>query len=128
MDSIQTFKHLFTPPSSIEAENVFSYNMTSVTCASIAYAATQVRFNLILIHILILFYSNCLKARFALSSSSVFSRRNATTDSEHFYNSLVTMLLDPEESHEVNSLLNWWKWLVIFIGIYKHLTLNIASV
>ena len=48
---LQTFKHIFTSPSSVEREakatrsgNARIHGMTSVTCASIAYAATQVRF------------------------------------------------------------------------------------
>ncbi|KJA13336.1 hypothetical protein HYPSUDRAFT_151695 [Hypholoma sublateritium FD-334 SS-4] len=92
---VKTFKHIFTSPSSVEREakatrsgNARIHGMTSVTHASIAYAATQ--------------------ARFALSSSSVFSRSDTTTDSEHFYSSVVDVLQDPDESHEVNVLLTWW--------------------
>ncbi|KAG1888047.1 uncharacterized protein F5891DRAFT_1199334 [Suillus fuscotomentosus] len=49
-----------------------------------------------------------LKVRFALSSSSVFSRTDTTTDSETFYHSLLDLLEDPEESQEVDELLTWW--------------------
>ncbi|KAG2740827.1 hypothetical protein P692DRAFT_201842410 [Suillus brevipes Sb2] len=46
--------------------------------------------------------------RFALSSSSVFSRTDTTTDSETFYHSLLDLLGDPDESKEVDELLTWW--------------------
>ncbi len=49
-----------------------------------------------------------LKARFALSSSSVFSRTDTATDSERFYNSILEILEDPDEAVEVNALLTWW--------------------
>ncbi|KAG1892479.1 hypothetical protein F4604DRAFT_1551645, partial [Suillus subluteus] len=62
--------------------------MNSATIASIAYVATQVRF--------------------ALTSSSVFSRTDTTTDSEMFYHSLLDLLEDPDESKEVDELLMWW--------------------
>ncbi|KAG2738549.1 hypothetical protein P692DRAFT_20758318 [Suillus brevipes Sb2] len=89
------YKHVFTSPSSVEKEpkatqsrNACLHGMTCVTIASISYIATQVRF--------------------ALSSSSVFSRTNTTTDSETFYHSLLDLLEDPEECQEVNELLTWW--------------------
>ena len=51
--------------------------------------------------------------RFALSSSSVFSRSDTVTDSERFYNSLLEILDDPAEKIEVEALLNWWnQWVV----------------
>ncbi|KAG1901254.1 uncharacterized protein F5891DRAFT_950795 [Suillus fuscotomentosus] len=62
--------------------------MNRVTVASIAYIATQVRF--------------------ALSSSSVFSRTDTSTDSETFYHSLLDLFEDPDESKEVDELLTWW--------------------
>ncbi|KAG2108986.1 uncharacterized protein F5147DRAFT_745644 [Suillus discolor] len=46
--------------------------------------------------------------RFALSSSSVFSRTDTATDSETFYHSLLDLLEDPDESREVDELLMWW--------------------
>ncbi|KAG1888622.1 hypothetical protein F4604DRAFT_1877202 [Suillus subluteus] len=89
------YKHVFTSPSSVDREpkamwssNARLHGMNSVTMASIAYIATQVRF--------------------ALSSSSVFSRTDTTTDSETFYHSLLNLLEDPEESKEVDKLLTWW--------------------
>ncbi|KAG1738456.1 hypothetical protein EDD22DRAFT_982306 [Suillus occidentalis] len=78
------YKHVFTSPSSVNKEP----KAISVTIASMAYIATQVRF--------------------ALSSSSVFSRTNTTTDSETFYHSLLDLFEDPNESAEVNELLTWW--------------------
>jgi hypothetical protein len=61
---------------------------------------------------MILFWSSSVdirvKVRFALSSSSVFSRTDTTTDSETFYHSLLDLLEDPEESKEVDELLTWW--------------------
>ncbi|KAG1737726.1 hypothetical protein EDB19DRAFT_1636705 [Suillus lakei] len=87
--------HVITSPSSVKREpkamwsgNARLHGMTSITIASIAYIATQVRF--------------------ALSSSSVFSRTNTTTDSEMFYHSLLDLLEDPEESKEVDELMTWW--------------------
>ncbi|KAG2093353.1 uncharacterized protein F5147DRAFT_747948 [Suillus discolor] len=89
------YKHVFTSPSSIDKEpkatqsgNARLHGMNSVTIASIAYVATQVRF--------------------AISSSSVFSRTHTTTDSETFYHSLLDLFEDPEESKEVDDLLTWW--------------------
>ncbi|KAG1764151.1 hypothetical protein EDD22DRAFT_979141 [Suillus occidentalis] len=89
------YKHVFTSPSSVEKEpkatrsgNARLHGMICVTIASISYIATQVRF--------------------ALSSSSVFSRTDTTTDSETFYHSLLDLLEDPEECQEVNELLTWW--------------------
>ncbi|KAG1891589.1 uncharacterized protein F5891DRAFT_1211295 [Suillus fuscotomentosus] len=89
------YKHVFTSPSSVDKEpkatrsgNARLHGMNSVTIASIAYVATQVRF--------------------AISSSSVFSRTDTTTDSETFYHSLLDLFEDPEESKEVDDLLTWW--------------------
>ncbi|KAG1754733.1 uncharacterized protein EDB91DRAFT_1233614 [Suillus paluster] len=89
------YKHIFTSPSSVDKEpkatrssNARLHGMKSVTIASIAYIATQVRF--------------------ALSSSSVFSRTDTTTDSETFYHSLLDLLEDPDKSEEVEELLTWW--------------------
>jgi hypothetical protein len=79
--------------------------MTRVTPASIAYIATQVR-NL---NVLIIF-ANALvwQVRFALSSSSVFSRTDMATDSERFYNSVLLYFEDVDEKEEVDKLLGWW--------------------
>ncbi|KAG1887687.1 hypothetical protein F4604DRAFT_1877518 [Suillus subluteus] len=92
---IYAYKHVFTSPSSVDREpkatrsgNARLHGMNSVTIASMAYIATQVRF--------------------ALSSSSVFSRTDTTTDSETFYHSLLDLLEDPEECKEVDELLTWW--------------------
>ena len=79
--------------------------MTRVTPASIAYVATQVytaspsmsSTSLVL-----------LQTRFALSSSSVFSRTDTSTDSERFYNSVLELFDDVEEREEVDELLVWW--------------------
>lgn len=54
----------------------------------------------------------CFKARFALSSSRVFNRTNTVTDSEKFYNSVLEVLEDPDETKEVDALLAWWnRWV-----------------
>ncbi|KAG1791016.1 uncharacterized protein HD556DRAFT_1241238 [Suillus plorans] len=89
------YKHVFTSPSSVDREpkatrsgNAHLHGMNSVTVASIAYIATQVRF--------------------ALTSLSVFSRTDTATNSETFYHSLLDLLEDPEESKEVDELLVWW--------------------
>ncbi|KAG2753257.1 hypothetical protein P692DRAFT_201706212, partial [Suillus brevipes Sb2] len=75
-------------PKATRSGNARLHGMTSVTIGSIAYIATQVRF--------------------ALSSSSVFSRTDTTTDSETFYHSLLDLLEDPEESKEIDELILWW--------------------
>jgi hypothetical protein len=49
-----------------------------------------------------------LQARFSLSSSAVFSRTDLTTDSERFYNSVLTIFEDIEEREEVADLIVWW--------------------
>ncbi|KAI0055415.1 hypothetical protein BV25DRAFT_1815634 [Artomyces pyxidatus] len=92
---VKAFKHIFTSPSSVEKEptatragNARIHGMTRVTPASIAYVATQVRF--------------------ALSSSSIFSRTDTVTDSERFYNSVLELFEDPDEQNEVDDLLVWW--------------------
>ncbi|KJA13355.1 hypothetical protein HYPSUDRAFT_151676 [Hypholoma sublateritium FD-334 SS-4] len=97
---VKTYKHIFTSPSSVEREakatrsrNACIHGMTRVTPASIAYAATQ--------------------ARFALSSSSVFSRTDTVTDSERFYNSVLELLEDPDETKEIDSLIAWWNCQVL---------------
>ncbi|KAG2039792.1 hypothetical protein BDR03DRAFT_933075 [Suillus americanus] len=89
------FKHVFTSPSSVDKEpkatrsgNAYLHGMKSVTKGSLAYVATQVRF--------------------ALSSSSVFSRTDTVTDSENFYHSILDILEDPDESEEVVDLMTWW--------------------
>ncbi|KAG1856000.1 hypothetical protein DFJ58DRAFT_716109 [Suillus subalutaceus] len=89
------YKHVFTSPSSVDKDpkatrsgNARLHGMSCVTIASIAYIATQVRF--------------------ALSSSSVFSRSDTSTDSETFYHSLLDLFEDPDESKEVDELLIWW--------------------
>lgn len=52
-----------------------------------------------------------LKVRFALCSSSTFSRTDSATDSETFYNSILDLLRDVQEKEEVQDLLNWWnRW------------------
>ncbi|KAG1862623.1 hypothetical protein F4604DRAFT_1882268 [Suillus subluteus] len=92
---VSAYKHVFTSPSSVDKEpkatrsgNARLHGMNAVTIASISYIATQVRF--------------------ALSSSSVFSRTDTTTDSETFYHSLLDLFEDPDECNEVDELLTWW--------------------
>ncbi|KAG2142776.1 uncharacterized protein EDB93DRAFT_1088748 [Suillus bovinus] len=89
------YKHVFMSPSSVDREpkatqsrNACLHGMNSATVASIAYIATQVRF--------------------ALTSSSVFSRTDTATNSETFYHSLLDLLEDLEELKEVDELLVWW--------------------
>ncbi|KAF8329620.1 hypothetical protein F5887DRAFT_896688, partial [Amanita rubescens] len=93
---VWAFKHIFTSPSSVEKENKATrsgnariHGMTRVTTASLAYVATQ-------------------QFRFALSSTSVFSRSDTSTDSERFYESVWDFLNDPDERNEVTDLLSWW--------------------
>ncbi|TFK18258.1 hypothetical protein FA15DRAFT_683331 [Coprinopsis marcescibilis] len=92
---VKAYKHIFTSPSSVGIEpkatrsgNARIHGMSSVTRASVAYVATQVRF--------------------ALCDTNVFSRTDKETDSETFYVLLLELLEDPEEQGEVKELLLWW--------------------
>lgn len=108
----QTFKHIFTSPSSAEQEakatrsgNARIHGMTRVTYGSLAYVATQAR--------QITFYmshhlNRILQARFALTSSPTFTRSDTVTDSERFYSSILDYLEDPDEQDEVDGLMVWW--------------------
>ena len=44
----------------------------------------------------------------------MFCRSDTSTDSERFYVSVLDFLDDPEEKDEVDDLLNWWNWYVIY--------------
>ncbi|KAH6897576.1 hypothetical protein BKA70DRAFT_1116126 [Coprinopsis sp. MPI-PUGE-AT-0042] len=103
---IKAFKHVFTSPSSVDMDtsratrssNSRIHGMKSVTVASIAYIATQVRFS--------------------LTASPIFSRNDLQTDSERFYNSILNLLEDPEELAEVKQLLSWWdRYVLLLIAI-----------
>lgn len=48
------------------------------------------------------------QVRFALSSTSIFSRTDRETDSKTFYTSVLELLEDPEEQDEVKPLMLWW--------------------
>jgi hypothetical protein len=111
---MQAYKHIFTSPSSAEKEpratragNARIHGMTKVTLPSIAYVCTQVRFSVFPLPALLL-VSHRLQVRFALSSSPVFSRTDTVMDSERFYNSVLDLFEDPEETQEVNDLQTWW--------------------
>ncbi|KAG2114912.1 hypothetical protein BD769DRAFT_1629976 [Suillus cothurnatus] len=75
-------------PKAMRSGNAYLHGMKSVTKASLAYIATQVRFS--------------------LSSSSVFSRTDTITDSDNFYHSILDLLEDPDENEEVADLMMWW--------------------
>ncbi|EGO02678.1 hypothetical protein SERLA73DRAFT_47713 [Serpula lacrymans var. lacrymans S7.3] len=62
--------------------------MIKATSASIAYAATQVRF--------------------ALTFLPVFMKSDTVTDSESFYNSILNLFDDLDKIEEVLELLIWW--------------------
>jgi hypothetical protein len=49
-----------------------------------------------------------LQARFALTSSAVFSRTDTVTDSERFYQSILELFDDIDEQEELRDLLVWW--------------------
>jgi hypothetical protein len=111
---MQAYKHIFTSPSSVDKENRATrsgnariHGMTCVTPASIAYIATQVPIVLFSSHSMFPPY-DLLQARFALSSSAVFSRTDTTTDSERFYNNILDLFEDVEEREEVEDLIVWW--------------------
>ncbi|KAG1828224.1 hypothetical protein EV424DRAFT_1471278 [Suillus variegatus] len=89
------YKHVFTSPSSVDkgpkatrSGNAHLHGMKCVTKGSLAYIATQIRF--------------------AISSSSIFSRTDTVTDSENFYHSILDLLEDPDETKEVIDLMTWW--------------------
>ncbi|KAG2138538.1 hypothetical protein DEU56DRAFT_912402 [Suillus clintonianus] len=81
------YKHVFTSPSSVDKEPKATFVEYHPSAAALDVP---------------------LKVRFALSSSSVFSRTDTVTDSETFYHSLLDLLEDPEECKEVDELLTWW--------------------
>ncbi|TEB03971.1 hypothetical protein FA13DRAFT_1723520 [Coprinellus micaceus] len=103
---VMAYKHIFTSPSSVHggaskatrSSNARIHGMTSVTVASLAYVATQVRF--------------------ALSDSPSFCRTDLITDSEYFYNLVVDLLEDENERTEVGDLLQWWNQTTDFRQIF----------
>lgn len=115
----QGFKHVFTSPSSVDKEpkatrsgNARIHGMISVTLASIAYIATQVRFpSRPLMQLQLIIH----QVRFALSSSPVFTRTDTATDSENFYLTILDLLENPDEAEEVSELLKWWNRYVFLI-------------
>ena len=82
--------------------------MRVITKASLAYMATQVWLIIDIHYAFVHFF--LIQARFALTSTQVFSRTDHVTDSEHFYSSILKLLEDPEEKDEVNQLMMWWNW------------------
>ncbi|TFK81532.1 hypothetical protein K466DRAFT_455048, partial [Polyporus arcularius HHB13444] len=101
----QGFKHIFTSPSSVtdgtkatRSGNARLHGMMEVTPASIVYTATVVRF--------------------ALGSSSTFTRSDTVTDSELFYNSLYSFVTHPDENERLAELLESWN-KAVFPGSVK---------
>ncbi|KZP02582.1 hypothetical protein FIBSPDRAFT_915479 [Athelia psychrophila] len=95
------YKHIFTSPSSVDHEskatrsgNARIHGMSEVTLASIAYVATQVRF--------------------ALSSTSTFSRTDYVTDSERFYNTVMQLFTDIRARGRINEIKAWWNQYVYY--------------
>ncbi|KAJ3507400.1 hypothetical protein NMY22_g16943 [Coprinellus aureogranulatus] len=68
--------------------NAQIHGMRGVTAPSVAYIATLVRFS--------------------LTSAGSFSRSDPGTDSQTFYNSLLSFLEDEDEQQQVSELLHWW--------------------
>ncbi|KZP06774.1 hypothetical protein FIBSPDRAFT_763898, partial [Athelia psychrophila] len=92
---ISGYKHIFTSPSSVDCEpkatrsgNARINGMNEVTFASIAYVATMIRF--------------------AMSSSSCFSRTDYVTDSERFYKTVMDLFNDARARTRMNELKLWW--------------------
>jgi len=111
-NNLQAYKHVFTSLSSVDVEegraaksgNAHIHEMTAVTPALIAYITMQVSGSLFCKE-----KSNSpLKVRFALSSSSCFSRTDHITDSENFYLSLLDVLDDKDKNENVSDLVHWW--------------------
>ena len=107
----KAFKHIFTSLSSVDQEpkathsgNARIHGMRSTTKVSIAYVAMQVWVMAIAGCFALTFPQAC----FALTSAQVFSRTDLVTDSEHFYNSILEILDDPEEKGKVDQLMVWW--------------------
>lgn len=112
---LQAYKHIFTSPSSVDQEpkatrsgNARLHGMSEVTMASIAYVATMVS------HLATVLSSSCFhllnlaQVRFALSSTSTFSRTDYVTDSERFYNTLMELFTDIRARGRINELKLWW--------------------
>ena len=53
------------------------------------------------------------QARFALTSTQIFSRTDLTTDSERFYNTILELLKESNEKDEVDQLMGWWNRCVL---------------
>ena len=68
------------------------------------------------------------RLRFALTSSSVFSRSDTTTDFERFYGSVLQLLDDPEEKAEVDNLLMWWNWYAFDLFYDLALTILLSQI
>ncbi len=79
--------------------------MMEVTPASIVYTATLVSLSVGL-HIAADAHTS--QVRFALGSSSTFTRSDTVTDSELFYNSLYSFVTHPEENERLSELLDKW--------------------
>ena len=109
---LKVYKHIFTLPSSVNSEpkatrsgNARIHGMLCATHGSIAYIATQV-YPLLYDYTCLLTFNS--EVHFALSLLLVFSCTDKICDSEHFYNSLLELLHNPEEQKEVEELLSWW--------------------
>ncbi|KAH6903265.1 hypothetical protein BKA70DRAFT_1110926 [Coprinopsis sp. MPI-PUGE-AT-0042] len=92
---VRAYRYIFTSPSSAHssvratrAGNAKLHGIKSVTRASLAYVAMQVRF--------------------ALSSSNTFTANDPEFDLATFYNSMLDLLEDHQEQKEVEDLLRWW--------------------
>ena len=44
---------------------------------------------------------------------------NLVTDSEHFYNSILELLDNPDKMEEVNQLLTWWNQYVLYSTTFR---------
>lgn len=98
--------------------------MSKVTKASIAYAATHVSTSSSYIS-----HLDKRQVRFALSSASVFSRTDKITDSECFYNSILSLLDQPAERGDVAELLLWWnRWCRALNLLFLILTSDYSQV
>ena len=53
------------------------------------------------------------QVRFALSTSSIFSKTDTVTDSERFYNTMLDLFNLADKKKDINDLLTWWNWYVI---------------
>ncbi|TFK34100.1 hypothetical protein BDQ12DRAFT_614002, partial [Crucibulum laeve] len=85
---VKTYMHIFVSPST--GRDIENFN-SAVTISSIAYAATQAR-----------------HALSPLPTLAMKDHKRKLPESRVFYGSLMQLLEDLEQKHEVEALISWW--------------------